>query len=53
MMVKFGLLELQVGFKSCTGYFCKENENESTKMSLGNYLTIHEIRKMQYTNYSS
>jgi hypothetical protein len=31
MMVKFGLLELQVGFKSCTGYFCKENEKKSTQ----------------------
>jgi hypothetical protein len=30
-MVKFGLLELQVGFKSCTIYFCKENENKSTQ----------------------
>jgi cadmium resistance protein CadD (predicted permease) len=31
MMVNFGLLELQVGFKSCTRYFCKENEKESRK----------------------
>jgi hypothetical protein len=31
MMVKFGLLELQVGFKSCTRYFSKENEKESTQ----------------------
>jgi uncharacterized protein YjaG (DUF416 family) len=29
--VKFGLLELQVGFKSCTAYFCKRNEKESTQ----------------------
>jgi len=31
MMVKFGLLEVQVEFKSCTRYFCKENEKESTQ----------------------
>jgi hypothetical protein len=31
IMVKFGLLELQVGFKSCTEYFCKENEKGSTQ----------------------
>jgi uncharacterized membrane protein len=31
MMVKSGLLELQVGFKSCTRYFCKENEKKSTQ----------------------
>jgi hypothetical protein len=30
-MVKFGLLELQVGFKSCTTRFCKENKKESTQ----------------------
>jgi len=55
MMVKFGLLELQVGFKSCTGYFCKENENENTifETSFENNLTIHEIRELQYTNYSN
>jgi hypothetical protein len=29
--VKFGLLELQMGFKSCTKYFCKEHEMESAQ----------------------
>jgi cadmium resistance protein CadD (predicted permease) len=55
MTVKFGLLELQVGFKSCTKYFCKENEkvNKILQTSLENDLNIHEIKRMQYTNYSS
>jgi uncharacterized membrane protein len=30
-MVKFGLLELHVGFKSCTKYFCKKKEKKSTQ----------------------
>jgi hypothetical protein len=30
-MVKFGLSELQVGFRSCTRYFCKENEKRLTQ----------------------
>jgi cadmium resistance protein CadD (predicted permease) len=29
IMVKFGIAELQVGFKSCTKYFCKENKKKS------------------------
>jgi hypothetical protein len=36
MMVKFGLLELQVGFKSCTKYCCKENETGQH-----NYLAVY------------
>jgi len=39
IMVKFGLSELQVGFKSCTRYFCKENEKRSTQ-SFKHFLKI-------------
>jgi len=30
-MVKFGFFEAHLGFKSCTGYLCKEKEKEKEK----------------------
>jgi hypothetical protein len=53
-MVKFGLLEVQVGFKSCTRNFCKENENKSTQLFKSLKLFDYtEIKELQYANYSS
>jgi hypothetical protein len=48
-MVKFGFFELQSGFKSCTGYFCKrkKNVNEIHQISLENNLILHEIKEIQ------
>jgi len=50
-MVKFGFFEVQLGFKSCTRYFCKikrkRNVNKIHQISLENNLIIHEIKEMQ------
>jgi len=49
-MVKFGFFEMQSGFKSCTGYFCKRkkrNVNKIHQISFENNLILHEIKEMQ------
>ncbi len=52
IMVKFGFFEVQLGFKSCTGYFCKRekrNINKIHQISFENNLIIHKIKEMQYS----
>jgi len=47
-MVKLGFFEVQSGFKSCTGYFCKKrkrNVNKIHQISLENNLIIHKVKK--------
>jgi hypothetical protein len=51
-MVKFGFFEVQLGFKSCTGYLCKKkkkkrNVNKIHQISLENNLIVHKIKEMQ------
>jgi len=52
-MVKFGFFEVQLGFKSCTGYLCKRkrkrkrNVNKIHQISLENNLIVHKIKEMQ------
>jgi len=49
-MVKFGFFEVQLGFKSCTGYLCKRklrNVNKIHQISPKNNLIIHKIKEMQ------
>jgi hypothetical protein len=48
-MVKFGFFEVQLGFKSCTGYLCKKKRsvNRIHQISLENNLIVHKIKEMQ------
>jgi len=50
-MVKFGFFEVQLGFKSCTGYLYKrkkrKNVNNIHQISLENNLIIYKIKEMQ------
>jgi DNA-binding cell septation regulator SpoVG len=46
-MVKFGFFEVQLGFKSCTGYLCKGNVKNIHQISLENNFIIHKVREMQ------
>jgi hypothetical protein len=49
-MVKFGFFEVQSGFKSCTGYFCKREKKEVNmihQISFENDLVIHKIKELQ------
>jgi hypothetical protein len=51
IMVKFGFFEVQSGFKSCTGYLCKDKEKRNVKkihqINLENNFIIHKVREMQ------
>jgi hypothetical protein len=49
-MVKFGVFEVELGFKSCTGYLYKRkkrNVNKIHQISLEINLIIHKIKEMQ------
>jgi hypothetical protein len=49
-MVKLVFFELQLGFKSCTGYICKRKKrsvNKIHQISFENNLIIHKIKEMQ------
>jgi hypothetical protein len=50
-MVKSMFFEVQLGFKSCTGYLCKRKRKRSVnkihQISLENNLIIHKIKEMQ------
>jgi hypothetical protein len=49
-MVKFGFFEVQLGFKSCTGYLYKRKKEMSNKIhqiSLEMNLITHKIKEMQ------
>ncbi len=50
IMVKLVFFELQLGFKSCTGYICKRKKrsvNKIHQISFENNLIIHKIKEMQ------
>jgi hypothetical protein len=49
-MVKFGFFEVQLGFKSCTGYLYKGKEKNVKKIhqiSLENNFIRHKVREIQ------
>jgi hypothetical protein len=51
IMVKFGFFEMQLGFKSCTGYLCKgkrkRNVNKIHQISFEYSLIVDKIKEMQ------